>query len=90
MEQTLEEKISALIDDVQQNLDMDNEVFVCGYANRRTDKHSVAIKGTGSAIRTMLTLMFCDFKNGEHLLAEAVILLDAYKKLMSEREEVQK
>lgn len=29
MEQTLEEKISALIDDVQQNLDMDNEVFVC-------------------------------------------------------------
>lgn len=84
MEQTLEEKISALIDDVQQNLDMDNEVFVCGYANSRTGKNYVAIRGATHTIQTMLALMFCDFENGEHLLADVSAALAAFKKLRSE------
>lgn len=81
MEQILEEKISALIDDVRQNLDKDNEVFVCGYANSRTGKNYVAIRGATHTIQTMLALMFLDFENGERLLAEVVLRLKRLRNL---------
>ena len=84
MEQILEEKISALIDDVRQNLDKDNEVFVCGYANSRTGKNYVAIRGATHTIQTMLALMFLDFENGERLLAEVVVALKTFKELRSQ------
>lgn len=84
MEQDTNEKVSALINDVQQNLDVDNEVFVCGYANIRTGKNSVTIHGSGSMIRAMLSMMFLDIENGEHLLAEVSTALTAFKKLRSE------